>query len=150
MMHKIYTIGTSGKTAEQFFEILKRNEIDLLLDVRLKASSQLNGFTKGGDKFLGYLTTKITNAKYVNDLAFAPTKDILENYKKKVTSWEEYVLNFKALLLKRKISEYYKHLYLTHYKNVCLLCSESKPEFCHRSLVANELMLKLNVEIKHL
>ena len=42
----IYTIGFTQKTAEQFFETIKDNEIELLVDVRLSNRSQLAGFTK--------------------------------------------------------------------------------------------------------
>lgn len=42
----IYTMGFTQKTAEQFFEKIKKNEIEILVDVRLNNQSQLAGFTK--------------------------------------------------------------------------------------------------------
>ena len=42
----IFTIGFTKKNAEQFFELLKANEIDMVLDIRLNNKSQLAGFTK--------------------------------------------------------------------------------------------------------
>ena len=43
----IYTIGFTQKSAEQFFETIKANKIELLIDVRLNNKSQLAGFSKG-------------------------------------------------------------------------------------------------------
>ena len=46
---EIYTIGFTQKTAEGFFDALKRAGIKRLLDVRLNNSSQLAGFAKRDD-----------------------------------------------------------------------------------------------------
>lgn len=46
---KLFTIGFTQKNAKQFFELLKANQIELLIDVRLNNKSQLAGFTKGND-----------------------------------------------------------------------------------------------------
>ena len=46
---KIFTIGFTKKTAKEFFEILRNNNIGKLVDVRLNNSSQLAGFAKGKD-----------------------------------------------------------------------------------------------------
>ena len=55
----LYTMGFTQKDAKTFFDLIKKNEIDLLLDVRLNNQSQLAGFTKGRD--LEYLLKEITN-----------------------------------------------------------------------------------------
>ena len=41
----IYTIGFTQKNAELFFETIKKNSVQLLVDVRLNNKSQLAGFT---------------------------------------------------------------------------------------------------------
>jgi uncharacterized protein (DUF488 family) len=46
---KIYTIGFTQKTAEQFFNLIKDNGIEFVVDVRLNNSSPLAGFTKETD-----------------------------------------------------------------------------------------------------
>lgn len=45
----LYTIGFTQKSAQQFFELIKSNNIDILVDIRLNNKSQLAGFTKGDD-----------------------------------------------------------------------------------------------------
>ncbi len=42
----LYTIGFTGKSAEEFFSLLKKSGVRILLDIRLNNVSQLAGFTK--------------------------------------------------------------------------------------------------------
>ena len=95
----LYTIGFTKKSARAFFELLKKIEIELLLDIRLNNKSQLAGFTKGDD--LCYFLSEICNCKYRHCLEYAPTKDILDGYKKKNISWNEYEEMYTNLILKR-------------------------------------------------
>lgn len=134
-MNNIYTIGFTKKSAETFFELLINNRIEVLLDVRLNNTSQLAGFSKYPD--IEYFLKNICNIKYISDITLAPEEWILKDYKNKKMSWEEYVENFGELMEKRNIQEHilenYKEL---ANKRICLLCSEEKSDFCHRSLVA--------------
>ena len=45
----LYTIGFTQKSAQQFFELIKSNNMDMLVDIRLNNKSQLAGFAKGND-----------------------------------------------------------------------------------------------------
>ena len=74
---KIFTIGFTKKNARQFFELLKVNEIDIVLDIRLNNKSQLAGFTKGED--IQYFLSEICHCDYQHCLEFAPTKGILDS-----------------------------------------------------------------------
>ena len=46
---KLYTIGFTQKSAETFFSLIKKNNIEVLIDIRLNNKSQLAGFAKGED-----------------------------------------------------------------------------------------------------
>jgi uncharacterized protein (DUF488 family) len=46
---KLYTIGFTRKSAESFFETLRRSGAKRVVDVRLNNVSQLAGFTKKQD-----------------------------------------------------------------------------------------------------
>lgn len=144
----IYTIGFAQKSAEQFFELLKKNDIEMLVDVRLNNKSQLAGFTKEND--LKYFLKNICNCEYQHCIEFAPTKEILDNYKKGKIDWKQYVEQFIPLMKKRNAVElFYKRF--ERYNNVCLLCSEPTPVQCHRRLLA-ELIAQTdsNVTLKHI
>ncbi len=135
---EIYTIGFTKKSAEEFFHALKKAGIKRLIDIRLNNSSQLAGFTKQDD--LAFFLKELCDAEYVHKPTFAPTKEILDGYKKKKITWEEYERRFKKLMTDRKLDEVIdKDLF-----NVptVLLCSEPKPDKCHRRLVAEYLKEK--------
>ena len=144
----LYTIGFTQKTARDFFNKIKNNEIELLIDIRLNNVSQLAGFAKGKD--LEYFLKELCNCEYVHDDIFAPTKELLDNYRAKKVSWNDYEQVFAEIMDKRNLYERFKSLYMKH-KNVCLLCTEPTAEQCHRRLVAEYLKKHIeNIEIIHI
>lgn len=145
---KIFTIGFTQKSAREFFNKIKENKIDLLLDIRLNNVSQLAGFAKGKD--LEYFLKEICHCEYAHDEVFAPTKTLLDNYRAKKVSWLEYEKIFTEILKTRPIIERFNNLY-GKFNNICLLCTEPTPEQCHRRLVAEYLKEHIeNIEIIHI
>jgi uncharacterized protein (DUF488 family) len=143
---KIFTIGFTKKSAESFFTKLKRAGVKRLVDIRLNNVSQLAGFTKQDD--LRYFTKAICNIDYVHLLDLAPTKDILEEYRKNKGDWKVYERRFLDLMKIRRIEDKVPRELLD---GGCLLCSEDKPHHCHRRLVAEYLKEKWGeVEIEHI
>ncbi|MCT4605740.1 MAG: DUF488 domain-containing protein [Marinisporobacter sp.] len=150
-MIKIYTIGFTKKSAQQFFELLERNNIKTVFDVRLNNSSQLSGFAKGKD--LQYFLRQILSVGYIHNIEFSPTKEILNNYKKGKIDWEKYERQFSDLLSDRKLERYIKEELFSKLDGMCFLCSEATPEKCHRRLVAEyirDLFKNENIEIIHI
>jgi uncharacterized protein (DUF488 family) len=144
---EVYSIGFTKKTAEQFFGILGKVGIRRLLDVRLKNASQLAGFTKRED--LEYFLREICAAEYMHEPQLAPTKEILDEYKKHKGSWEEYERRFLALMAIRKVEEKLDTGIFA--VPTVLLCSEPTPDHCHRRLVLEYLQQKWsNLTIHHL
>ncbi|BEC33429.1 DUF488 domain-containing protein [Escherichia coli] len=146
MKMNIYSIGFTEKTAENFFSLIKSQPIKTLVDVRLNNVSQLAGFAKKND--LKYFLKEICNLDYAHIQDLAPTKEILDPYKKGNVSWEVYENNFLNLMAKRNIERIDKKLL----ENSCLLCSEHKPHHCHRRLVIEYLNehWDTDFEVKHL
>lgn len=145
---KLYTIGFSKKSAEQFFNLLTKNKVKKIIDVRLNHNSQISGFAKSEDlRFF----LKLFSIDYVHVPEFTPTKEILKAYRNKVISWEEYEERFLELLEKRK-ERIEKRLENLDLENACLLCSEDKPHRCHRRLVAEYLKENFipSLEVHHL
>lgn len=144
---EVYSIGFTKKTAEQFFGILGRAGIRRLLDVRLKNASQLAGFSKRDD--LEYFLREICAAEYAHEPLLAPTKEMLDDYKKRRGTWGEYERRFLDLMSARKVEE--KLDRGTFAIPTVLLCSEPKPDHCHRRLVLEYLQQKwVNLTIRHL
>ncbi|MEC5731220.1 DUF488 family protein [Enterobacter asburiae] len=144
---KIYTIGFTQKNAEEFFRLIKTSEVKTLIDVRLNNVSQLAGFAKRDD--LKYFLKELCDADYVHLPELAPTKDILNAYKKGDMPWEVYEDKFLNLMSQRNIEKSIKPTLLDQ---GCLLCSEHEPHLCHRRLVVEYLNQHsdLDLKVKHL
>ena len=147
-MRRIFTIGFTRKTAEEFFETLKDNGVTKIIDVRLNNTSQILGFSKYPD--IEYFTRKILKGEYFHDRRFAPSEKILVRYKKNVIGWDDYEKEFAELMKYRDIDTYIADKYRDQ-ENYCLLCAEVSPENCHRRLVAEKIRDVLeDVKIIHL
>ena len=143
---KIFTIGFTKKSAQEFFGKLRRPGLSRLIDVRLNNVSQLAGFTKRDD--LSFFCQSILAIKYVHLPELAPTQPMLDEYKKNHGDWSEYESKFLALMTERNVEESVTRSMID---GGCLLCSEPTPEKCHRRLVAEYLRSKWSdVEIEHI
>lgn len=145
---RIFTIGFTKKSAQEFFSLLENNGVKSVVDVRLNNSSQLAGFSKGRD--LSYLLNKIIGINYIHSIELAPTREILDAYKKKQFNWFEYEKRFFALLEQRRPQIAAE---IDRLDQACLLCSEDVPHQCHRRLVAEYIQRVnpgVNIEIIHL
>lgn len=146
-MITLYTIGFTKKSAEQFFELLKKNLVKTLVDVRISNNSQLAGFAKGND--LKYFVKSICGIDYKHILDFAPTKELLDKWRKEEVDWSQYTEVYTNLLKKREIIKKYG---VKCFDGACFLCSEETPEFCHRRLLVEYMKEHSNedIVIKHL
>jgi len=142
----IFTIGFAKKSASEFFTKLKEVGAKSVIDVRLNNTSQLAGFTKKQD--LEYFLQETVGLGYFHMPDLAPTKTILDAYKKKDINWSEYERQFRELMTERNIENLVTPEQID---GACFLCSEAKPENCHRRLVAEYLRERWeNVVIHHL
>jgi uncharacterized protein (DUF488 family) len=141
----IFTIGFSQKSAEEFFNLLTKNKIKKLVDIRLNNKSQLAGFANA--KHLPYFL-KLHNIEYEYRPELAPSKELLNGYKDKAVSWEEYIKIYNQLLIDRDIL---KNISVEDFNNAVLLCSEPTAEQCHRRLMAEYIADNFkNTKIGHL
>jgi uncharacterized protein (DUF488 family) len=127
----IYTIGFTQKTAERFFTELKKSRAKQVIDIRLNNVSQLAGFAKRDD--LRYFLREICGIDYIHVPELAPTKEILELYRKEKNGWNLYRERYIALLTERKVERAFAKEMIS---GGCLLCSEASPDHCHRRLAA--------------
>ena len=131
---KLFTIGFTKKSAQQFFELLKSTGVRRVIDVRLNNVSQLAGFAKRDD--LKFFLKEFYNIDYTHLPDLAPTKSMLDGYRKEHKDWNRYETEFLCLMEQRGIQNSIPKQVLA---DGCLLCSEDKPHNCHRRLVAQYL-----------
>lgn len=142
----VFTIGFTQKTAEAFFTRLIDAGVRRVVDVRLNNVSQLAGFSKKPD--LAYFLQAIGGIGYLHLPELAPTRDILDAYKKQRGDWSLYERQFLSLMRARRIEAVVSPAVID---GGCLLCSEATPEHCHRRLVAEYLQRAWgDVSITHL
>ncbi len=143
---KVFTVGFTKKTAEQFFSKLQAAGVKRVIDIRLNNVSQLAGFAKRDD--LKYLLRAIAGIDYLHVPELAPTQDILDAYKKQKGDWSVYEAEFLKLMEARHAEEIVPKETMNC---ACLLCSEHEPQCCHRRLVAEYLQQHWeNVVIDHI
>ncbi|SEJ73307.1 Protein of unknown function, DUF488 [Dyadobacter koreensis] len=145
MIH-LFTIGFTKKPAETFFKLLKDSGVKQIVDTRINNVSQLSGFAKGSD--LQFFAREIGNISYDHNLDFAPTKELLSLYRTKKLTWNDYETEYLNLLDIRKIAQ---KINVENLHQHCLLCSEHKPDKCHRRLLAEYLkQVRNDIKITHL
>jgi uncharacterized protein (DUF488 family) len=143
---RIHTIGFTKKTAESFFLKLRRANVARVIDVRLHNTSQLSGFAKQDD--LRYFLRALDVATYLHEPLLAPTAEMLDAYKRGRVTWAEYESRFNELMRQRRIED---RLDRAVFDRSCLLCSEDRPDHCHRRLVGEYLASHwIDVEINHI
>lgn len=148
-MIKLYNIGFTQKTAKEFFGIIKANNIDCLVDVRLNPNGQLSRFAF--EKDLPFFLTELANGcNYQHRVDLAPTKELLKQVRDKSCPMsKDYGLFEMAyrqqLETKSRISNFVDEF--GKYENVVLLCSEPTNEKCHRRVLSELLLRKFESQI---
>jgi uncharacterized protein (DUF488 family) len=133
---RLYTIGFTEKSAQEFFERLRDNGIQQLIDSRIHPHGQLSGFARQED--LPYFLHELAGqCQYLYLPVLAPTKEIMKEYRED-GNWARYAARFEALMDERNIPAGLDRL-IFETATGCLLCSESTPEHCHRRLEAERM-----------
>ncbi len=146
-MPTIYTIGHTQKPLERFVRLLRDADVDAVVDVRLRNTSQLAGFSKRDD--LAFLLREGFQIEYEHRPELAPTAELLDAYRTG-GDWPAYERVFLPLLAERDALALGNHI-LARYRRPCLLCSEPTPEHCHRRLIAEWWAAHLpDLEVVHL
>ena len=141
----LYTIGYSGKTIETFIQLLKKNNISLLIDVRdsgksiykqeFESSSLQQSLERNG-----------INYKHVKEMGVV--YEVREPYKDGYITNDAFKQWYKWNIDKWHRSEFLELLEFitTSEKNSCLMCSEEfatpndkQSIVCHRSILADEV-----------
>ena len=145
-MITIYTIGFTKKSLQQFIETLRAAGVRKVIDVRLRNTSQLAGWSKSPD--FGYLLEAGFGIGYEHPPEFPPTDELLDTYKKN-HDWNWYEEAFNQLIASRNLEV--KGRALLAEDGNCLLCAEPTADKCHRRMTAEFLQqLDATIQIQHL
>lgn len=140
---ELFTIGYEGKTVDSYFNMLLRNGIKLLCDVRRNAYSMKPGFSKSqlkttcdsvGIVYKHYPELGIASESRKN-LQTPDEFDVL------FAKYTEETLPQTQTVQKMLLKDY------EQYGNAALTCFEHKPEYCHRSRLAQSIVRLSNDSI---
>ena len=131
-MPTLYTIGYRRKPLATFIGQLRAASVEAVIDVRLRNTSHLAGYTKRDD--LAFLLHEGFGIAYEHHPELAPTPEILDAYRAD-GDWAAYEARFIPLLTER-VAEGVGREVLARYCAPCLLCAELEADHCHRRLVA--------------
>lgn len=149
-MISLFNIGFTQKTAEEFFEKLKKNRIDCLVDIRLNPNGQLSRFAF--EKDLPYFLDKLVDGcKYAHRVDLAPKKELLMEVRDKKNPMSKDYRLFEVAFNRQLEKESNIDNFVSQfgkYERVVLLCSEPTTEKCHRRLVSEMLLKKFGDDIK--
>ncbi|MCY3811629.1 MAG: DUF488 domain-containing protein [Gammaproteobacteria bacterium] len=145
-MARILTIGFTKKSANRFFNLLRKSGARRIVDVRVNNTSQLAAFAKRDD--LAWFLRELCDMDYVYLPELAPTNELMRAYRTGGIDWPEYETRFLNLMREREIEAKVPRDVI---EDGCLLCSEDQPHHCHRRLVAEYLAASSgDLEVEHL
>ena len=130
-MGAVYTIGYQGVSPEHLVAVLRKNEIDEVVDVRLTARSRKRGFSK---QALAEALRK-AGIRYSHCPDLGCPKAIRDAYKQ-TGDFEQYLRAYKATVLSRRLRRLSQLGQWAQVRRLCLLCFEADATRCHRSVVA--------------
>lgn len=125
---QIHTLSAYETTAQSFFGKLAEWDADLVLDVRLKNTNQLAGFTKRDD--LAFFVEKIQHADYAHDVTFSPATTVLERYLRGSMDWEDFFVSYHREMVKRDAVEQFFERY-GKYRSVAIVGTATQKRRSH-------------------
>jgi len=140
----IYSIGHGNKKIEDFITELKSFKIQFLLDIRSKPFSKWNPQFNQAALDLVLKNNGITYVFVGDTLGGLPEDRSCYDYNGKVVYDLIKEKDFFKQGLERLTTANEKGL------NLAIMCSESKPEECHRSKLIGQELLNKEISLKHI
>jgi uncharacterized protein (DUF488 family) len=130
---RLFTIGYEKRGVDHFINILRENEIEVLVDIRAVPHSRIMDFTK----------RNLENRLSENGIDYLLKKELGSSKKlrDKVKSDGDYDFFFREydISLEDKKEHISELLKIAKTKRICLFCYEADTNRCHRSSVAKKL-----------
>ncbi len=159
-MNKVVTIGVYGFDAETFFTALQRAGVDTLCDIRRRRGVRGSEYAFANRARLEARLAAL-GIRYVHRLALAPSTELRQDQYR--VDAVDGVTKRQREALSPAFAEGYHRECLTAFDSrqfaadlgedayvVALLCVETAPAACHRSLAAARLAEDLGLDVEHL
>ncbi len=116
-------------------DLLRDAGVDAVVDVRLRNTGQLAGWSKRDD--LAFILDTFGIAYHPRP-EVAPTPELLDRYRRD-RDWARYEIEYPRIIAERATLPAFAEL-LNRFERPCLLCSEPEPTRCHRRLLCERLV----------
>lgn len=142
--HPAYTIGHGTRKADEFIHLLKKFEIQYLLDVRSRPYSRFNPH---------FNQKKLQELLKENGITYVFMGDTLGG---RPTDPAAYDIEGKIDYTRLQQQDYFRQgiervkTALQQELSIALMCSERKPEDCHRSRLIGRVLFDDGIEIRHI
>lgn len=149
MPHAFFTIGHSNRSVDEFIDLLKEAEIDLVVDVRTVAGSRSNPQFNAEalrkeleENQIGYVHLPVLGGLRGKSRSVSPTTNAF---------WQnESFRNFADYATTPQFREGLKELMnLGKRHRVAIMCAEAVWWRCHRSMIADQLCVQ-GVRVMHI
>ena len=140
----IHSIGHGNKTIEQFIKELKKYDIEYLVDVRTTPYSKWNPHFN--QKELQYVLQD-------NNIGYIFLGDKIGGLPSDKSCYtKDGKIDYQLLKDKDFFKEGLSRLITANTKKIKIatMCSETKPEECHRSKLIGKELLLINIDMKHI
>ena len=141
----VYTVGYTKKPLRRFIDLLRVARVDAVIDVRLRNTGQLAGWSKRDD--LAFIL-EVFGIAYHHRPEVAPTPELLDGYRRD-HDWQRYEVEYRRIIAGRGVLPAISEL-LSRFERPCLLCSEDDPTHCHRRLLWELMAGELPLHVIHL
>ena len=139
----LYSIGHGNKSIETLIDELKHFSIDYLIDIRSKPYSKYNPQFNQNNIKLSLLNKGI---KYTF------MGDVLGGLPDDSSCYTNGHVDYEKLKEKDFFKNGLQRLITAHNKKIkiVIMCSESKPEECHRTKLIGEELIELGINLNHI
>jgi len=139
----IYTIGYGNRSIEEFVELLQRYEIKFLADVRSQPHSRFNP---------EFSQEALEKRLKQHSIRYIFMGDTLGGRPRDSTCYIEGRVNYAKVREKPFYQQGINYLHTAWGKqlHVALMCSEAKPQECHRSKLIGNTLIEQDIEVAHI
>ena len=139
---KIYSIGYSNRTLEEFQRLLDKYQIEYLVDVRSRPYSKYNpDFNR--ERLEHYFKSNKIRYVFMGDQISGLPEDATCFTDGKVDYDKCKLMDLFIAGITRLVTAYEKGLL------IAVMCSEGKPQDCHRSKLLGEMLRDRSIEMQH-
>ncbi|MCX6815869.1 MAG: DUF488 domain-containing protein [Candidatus Aenigmarchaeota archaeon] len=141
--HKVYSIGYQGRNIEEFLNMLKKNEIKVLIDTRKSGLSRKPYFSRNALK----QKVEKRGIKFIGLSEVGAPKEFRE-YLKETGNLNNFFKMYRKHIVKNNLFDNLgSHI---NGERTCIMCFERNPYECHRLVLSDMINENMDTEVIHI